>query len=52
MSRQIVQILLDHIVALANKDMKEMELIALVIIKALNFPALLSEFKISYILKG
>ena len=32
MRRQIVQILLDLIVAHANKDMKEMELIALVIL--------------------
>ena len=31
MRRQIVQILLDLIVALASKDMKEMDLIALVI---------------------
>ena len=32
MRRQIVQILMDLIVAHANKDMKEMELIALVIL--------------------
>ena len=32
MRRQIVQILLDLIVALASKDMKEMDLIALVMI--------------------